>query len=226
MCGIQQVKTTQWVADAMNKLAGRSSSPADGAGTKLSVDRQLTVVTQQAITLNMSNSKTSDSPSAVSCMEDANAAEPKKLILRINLSKLKEKKEKEKKEKKKKKRDKYQRFSSHGELLKAEASYPAMNVEPIQSFESTAYRAMYGGMPPLTETQIPLMPEDGPECPQFVPEVDFRDLEQSPSICGSLMRLEGPDAEFVDIVPALDVGCYLLPLLRHRTRLLKSFPPR
>ena len=206
----------------MNKLAGRSSSPADGSGIKLSMDRQLAVGTQQAITLSMSNSKTSESPSAVSCMEDANAAEPKKLILRINLSKLKEKKEK-----KKKKKDKYQKISSNVELLGAEASYPAMDVEPIQSFDSTAYRNMYGGVPPLTESQIQLMPEGGGlECSQFVPQADFRDLEHSPTVCGSLTRLEGPDAEFVDIVPALDVGCHLLPLLRHRTRLLQSFPSR
>lgn len=204
----------------MNKLAGRSSSPADGAGNRVSVDRQLTLGTQHAATLSMSNSKTSDSPSAVSCMEDANGAEPKKLILRINLSKLKEKKEK-----KKKRRDKYQRLSSKGELQAEEASYANMDVKPIQSFDSTAYRAMYGGVPPLTDTQFPLMPEGSPECSQFVPQADFRDLEHSPTICGPLTRLEGPDAEFVDIVPALDVGCHLLPILRHRTRLFRSFPP-
>lgn len=202
----------------MNKLAGRSS-PAEGAGTKLSMDRQLTVGTSQAA-LSMSNSKASNSPSAVSCMDDANAAEPKKLILRINLSKLKEKKEK------RKKKYKYQSLSSKGELLDAESSYAEMDVEPLQTFDSTAYRAMHGGVLPLTETQIKLEPADGPECSTFLPEVDFRDLEHSPTICGSLTRIETPEAEFVDIVPALDVGCHLLPILRHRTRLFQSLPRR
>jgi len=203
----------------MNKLTGRSS-PADGAGNKKSVDRQLT---SQAA-LSMSNSKASNSPSAVSCMDDANAAEPKKLILRINLSKLKEKKER-----KKKRRDKYQRLDKYErlpsckrELMEAESSYVEMNVKPLQSFDST----MYGGMPPITETQFQLEPAGGPECSTFLPQVDFRDLEHSPTIRGSLTRIEAPEAEFVDIVPALDVECHLLPILRHRTRLFHSLPPR
>jgi len=208
------VKTTQWVADAMNKLTGRSSPAADGAALKLPVDRQMT--TQAA--LSMSNSKASNSPSAVSCMDDANAAEPKKLILRINLSKLKEKKEK-----KKQKKVKYQRLSScNRELMEAESSYVEMNVEPLQSFDST----MYDDMPPLSKTQIQLEPAGGPERSTFLPQMDFRDLEHSPTIYGSLTRLVAPEAEFVDIVPALDVGCHLLPILRHRTRLFHSLPPR
>lgn len=72
------VKTTQWVVDAMNELAGRPAQ-TDEPGTNVCADKQLTV-------------GTSDSPSAASCMADSNEDEPRKLILRINLSKMKEEK--------------------------------------------------------------------------------------------------------------------------------------
>lgn len=71
----------------------------------------------------MLNSKVLNFFSVVSCMDDVNVVEFKKLIFRINLSKLKEKKEK------RKKKYKYQSLLSKGELLDVELFYVEMDVE-------------------------------------------------------------------------------------------------
>lgn len=91
--------------------------------------------------------------SVVSCMVDLNEDEFRKLILRINLSKMKE----EKKEKKKKKKEKYQSILSNGEIMGVEVFYVSLDVKLGQFVDLIVFGVIYCGIIFFIQCQFQLL---------------------------------------------------------------------
>lgn len=236
-----QVKATRWVADAVNKLTGRSSSaqaetccpgnvPADRQPTPRDSDILCTVHRTDRST------GTDVKPS----VEFPQPETSKKLIIRIKLPKWTQQEEKKKKKKKHRHhRDKRSSLESepNADLL---SSTPTAIQQPDSGDENvgkdTLLRLCNSRTPTNSSSPMflpstclqptPLQPWHGDDrqYTTIIPEQEFLSVPATTSGWVSesgMKRLGAPGVGLVEIVPALDTGHHLLPMLRQRSHVLQ-----